>query len=51
MENKPVMSRVLHYFSDWIKDNEQKGIVHERTGELGLAGITNLEFGFYVHTL
>lgn len=24
----------LHYFSDWIKDNEQKGIVRERTKEL-----------------
>jgi hypothetical protein len=24
----------LHYFSDWIKDNEQKGIVKERTGEM-----------------
>ena len=36
----------LHYFSDWIKDNEQKGIVHERTGELGLAvsQILNLDF-------
>ena len=22
----------LHYFSDWIKDNEQKGIVHEEWG-------------------
>ena len=36
----------LHYFSDWIKDNEQKGIVHERTGELELAvsQILNLDF-------
>ena len=36
----------LHYFSDWIKDNEQKGIVHERTGELGLAvsQVLNLDF-------
>ena len=24
----------LHYFSDWIKDNERKGIVRERTEEL-----------------
>lgn len=24
----------LHYFSDWIKDNEQKGLVKERTPEL-----------------
>lgn len=23
----------LHYFSDWIKDNEEKGIVRERTAE------------------
>ena len=36
----------LHYFSDWIKDNEQKGIVHERTGELGFAAsqVLNLDF-------
>ena len=37
----------LHYFSDWIKDNEQKGIVHERTGELGsttVSQILNLDF-------
>lgn len=36
----------LHYFSDWIKDNEQKGIVRERTGELGLAApqVLNLDF-------
>lgn len=36
----------LHYFSDWIKDNEQKGIVHERTEELRLAAlqILNLDF-------
>lgn len=36
----------LHYFSDWIKDNEQKGIVHERTGELRLATsqVLNLDF-------
>ena len=36
----------LHYFSDWIKDNEQKGIVHERTGELRLAvsQVLNLDF-------
>mgnify|MGYP000087343528 CR=1 FL=1 len=40
----------LHYFSDWIKDNEQKGIVHERTGELGFAASASFEFGFYVHT-
>lgn len=24
----------LHYFSDWIKDNEKKGIVRERTKEI-----------------
>lgn len=24
----------LHYFSDWIKDNEKKGIVRERTREI-----------------
>lgn len=36
----------LHYFSDWIKDNEHKGIVHERTGELGLSSsqVLNLNF-------
>lgn len=36
----------LHYFSDWIKDNERKGIVRERTGESGLATpqILNLDF-------
>lgn len=36
----------LHYFSDWIKDNEQKGIVQERTPELGLSTsqILNLDF-------
>lgn len=25
----------LHYFSDWIRDNEQKGLVRDMTGELG----------------
>lgn len=25
----------LHYFSDWISDNEAKGLVHELTQELG----------------
>ena len=36
----------LHYFSDWIKDNEQKGVVHERTEELKFAvsQILNLDF-------
>lgn len=36
----------LHYFSDWIKDNEQKGIVRERTKELGLSvpQVLNLNF-------
>lgn len=36
----------LHYFSDWIKDNERKGIVRERTGELkhASAQVLNLDF-------
>lgn len=25
----------LHYFSDWIRDNEEKGLVQEMTAELG----------------
>lgn len=27
----------LHYFSDWIKDNEKKGIVRERTREIRIS--------------
>lgn len=36
----------LHYFSDWIKDNEQKGIVRERTGELphAIPQVLHLDF-------
>ncbi len=44
-EREGYLSR-LHYFSDWIKDNEQKGIVRERTKELGLSlpQVLNLNF-------
>lgn len=35
----------LHYFSDWIQDNEQKGIIKEITSEIGgKPGILNISF-------
>lgn len=36
----------LHYFSDWISDNERKGIVRERTKELRLALPQTLNLDF-----
>lgn len=36
----------LHYFSDWIADNEQKGIVRERTGQLQQAEPAFLNLNF-----
>jgi hypothetical protein len=35
----------LHYFSDWIADNEQKGTVKDITGELGgISGRKTIDF-------
>ncbi|HAS58875.1 MAG TPA: DUF1460 domain-containing protein [Algoriphagus sp.] len=39
-ENKGYTSR-LHYFSDWIYDNEQKGIVMDMTQAIGGISYTN----------
>lgn len=36
----------LHYFSDWIKDNERKGVVRERTGELDFSTSQQLNLDF-----
>lgn len=36
----------LHYFSDWIRNNEQKGIVHERTEKLSHAVPQTLKLDF-----
>lgn len=36
----------LHYFSDWIKDNEKKGIVRERTREIRISISQVLQLDF-----
>lgn len=36
----------LHYFSDWIKDNEKKGIVRERTQEIQISTLQVLQLDF-----
>ncbi len=36
----------LHYFSDWIKDNERKGVVSERTATLAWAEEQRLTLDF-----
>lgn len=36
----------LHYFSDWIKDNERKGIVRERTKDFMTSTGQVLQLGF-----
>lgn len=36
----------LHYFSDWIKNNEQKGIVYERTKDLNFVAVQTLNLDF-----
>ncbi len=36
----------LHYFSDWIKDNERKGVINERTAKLPLAEVQQLNLNF-----